>query len=178
MLPRATSTRSSRESVKGKIGGRTHEISRLIGRALRAVVDLDALGENMIELDCDVLQADGGTRTAAITGAYVALADAISWAKRNTDLPAAATVLTDSVSAISVGVVDGRTLLDLEYREDVKADTDMNVVVTGTGGLVEVQGTAEGTPFSRAELDELLDLATQGCAELTGFQQAALGGQA
>jgi ribonuclease PH len=167
MLPRATSTRSSRESVKGKIGGRTHEISRLIGRALRAVVDLDALGENMIELDCDVLQADGGTRTAAITGA-----------KRNTDLPAAATVLTDSVSAISVGVVDGRTLLDLEYREDVKADTDMNVVVTGTGGLVEVQGTAEGTPFSRAELDELLDLATQGCAELTGFQQAALGGQA
>ena len=174
MLPRATSTRSQRESVKGKIGGRTHEISRLIGRSLRAVIDLDALGENTIQLDCDVLQADGGTRTAAITGAYVALADAVSWGKRNTDLPAAASVLTDTVSAISVGVVDGRPLLDLEYREDVKAGTDMNVVVTGSGSFVEVQGTAEGTPFDRAELDALLDLAVDGCAQLRDIQAAAL----
>ena len=175
MLPRATSTRSPRESVKGKIGGRTHEISRLIGRSLRAVIDLDALGENTIQLDCDVLQADGGTRTAAITGAYVALADAISWAKQHTDLPAAATVLTDTVSAISVGIVDGRPLLDLEYREDVSADTDMNVVVTGTGGFVEVQGTAEGVPFDRTELDSLLDLAAAGCTELAQIQADALG---
>ncbi len=174
MLPRATSTRSQRESVKGKIGGRTHEISRLIGRSLRAVIDLDALGENTIQLDCDVLQADGGTRTAAITGAYVALADAVSWGKRNTDLPAAASVLTDTVSAISVGVVDGRPLLDLEYREDVRAGTDMNVVVTGSGSFVEVQGTAEGTPFDRAELDALLDLAVDGCAQLRDLQAAAL----
>lgn len=174
MLPRATNTRSSRESVKGKIGGRTHEISRLIGRSLRAVVDLSALGENTIQLDCDVLQADGGTRTAAITGAYVALADAISWGKRHTDLPAAATVLTDSVSAVSVGIVDGVPLLDLEYREDVKAETDMNVVVTGSGHFVEVQGTAEGAPFQRSELDSLLDLAVDGCARLREVQAAAL----
>lgn len=174
MLPRATNTRSPRESVKGKIGGRTHEISRLIGRSLRAVIDLDALGENTIQLDCDVLQADGGTRTAAITGAYVALADAVSWAKQHTDLPAATEVLTDTVSAISVGIVEGRPLLDLEYREDVTADTDMNVVVTGSGGFVEVQGTAEGTPFDRAELGTLLDLATSGCARLAEIQREVL----
>ncbi|MGP9693790.1 ribonuclease PH [Brachybacterium sp. AOP25-B2-12] len=174
MLPRATSTRSDRESVKGKIGGRTHEISRLIGRSLRAVIDLDALGENTIQLDCDVLQADGGTRTAAITGAYVALADAISWGKRHTDLPAAREVLTDSVSAISVGVVDGRPLLDLEYREDVAAGTDMNVVVTGSGSFVEVQGTAEGAPFDRDELNALLDLALGGCRDLAEIQRTTL----
>ena len=177
MLPRATNSRSPRESVKGKIGGRTHEISRLIGRSLRAVIDLDALGENTIQLDCDVLQADGGTRTAAITGAYVALADAISWGKQHTALPAAAQVLTDSVSAISVGIVDDRPLLDLEYREDVAAGTDMNVVVTGSGGFVEVQGTAEGAPFDRAELGALLDLATGGCAQLAQIQQDVLAQQ-
>ena len=177
MLPRATNSRSPRESVKGKIGGRTHEISRLIGRSLRAVIDLDALGENTIQLDCDVLQADGGTRTAAITGAYVALADAISWGKQHTALPAAAQVLTDSVSAISVGIVDDRPLLDLEYREDVSAETDMNVVVTGSGSFVEVQGTAEGAPFDRAELGALLDLATGGCAQLAQIQQDVLAQQ-
>ncbi|PMC76578.1 ribonuclease PH [Brachybacterium sp. UMB0905] len=177
MLPRATSTRSPRESVKGKIGGRTHEISRLIGRSLRAVVDMEALGENTIQLDCDVLQADGGTRTAAITGAYVALADAISWGKRHSSIPAAKTVLTDSVSAISVGIVDGRPLLDLEYREDVDADTDMNVVVTGSGAFVEVQGTAEGAPFDRAELGALLDLATAGCEQLAAIQRDVLAEQ-
>ncbi|MGQ4574962.1 ribonuclease PH [Dermabacteraceae bacterium P7006] len=174
MLPRATHTRSDRESVRGKIGGRTHEISRLIGRSLRSVVDLSVLGENTIQVDCDVLQADGGTRTAAITGAYVALADAITWGKRHTNLPALANVLTDSVAAVSVGVVDGRPVLDLEYVEDVKADTDMNVVMTGSGGFVEVQGTAEGAPFSRAELGSLLDLAASGCAELTRLQAEAL----
>ena len=136
--------------------------------------DLDALGENTIQLDCDVLQADGGTRTAAITGAYVALADAVSWAKQHTDLPAATEVLTDTVSAISVGIVEGRPLLDLEYREDVTADTDMNVVVTGSGGFVEVQGTAEGTPFDRVELGTLLDLATSGCARLAEIQRDVL----
>ena len=177
MLPRATNSRSPRESVKGKIGGSTHEISRLIGRSLRAVIDLDALGENTIKLDCDVLQADGGTRTAAITGAYVALADAISWGKQHTALPAAAQVLTDSVSAISVGIVDDRPLLDLEYREDVAAGTDMNVVVTGSGSFVEVQGTAEGAPFDRAELGALLDLATGGCAQLAQTQQDVLAQQ-
>ncbi|MBV7412354.1 ribonuclease PH [Dermabacteraceae bacterium TAE3-ERU27] len=174
MLPRATHTRSDRESVRGKIGGRTHEISRLIGRSLRSVVDLSVLGENTIQVDCDVLQADGGTRTAAITGAYVALADAITWGKRHTSLPALANVLTDSVAAVSVGVVDGLPVLDLEYVEDVKADTDMNVVMTGSGGFVEVQGTAEGAPFSLAELGSLLDLAASGCAELTRLQAEAL----
>jgi ribonuclease PH len=175
MLPRATSTRSSRESVKGKIGGRTHEISRLVGRSLRAVVDMEALGENTIQLDCDVLQADGGTRTAAITGAYVALADAIAWGKLHSAVPAAREVLTDSVSAVSVGIVDGEPLLDLEYREDVKAETDMNVVVTGSGSFVEVQGTAEGAPFDRDELNTLLDLALGGCADLSALQREALG---
>jgi ribonuclease PH len=177
MLPRATNSRSPRESVKGRIGGRTHEISRLIGRSLRAIIDLEALGENTIQLDCDVLQADGGTRTAAITGAYVALADAITWGKQHTSLPAAKQVLTDSVSAISVGIVEGRPLLDLEYREDVTAETDMNVVVTGSGSFVEVQGTAEGAPFDRAELGSLLDLATAGCADLARIQQDVLAQQ-
>jgi ribonuclease PH len=173
MLPRATHTRSDRESVRGRIGGRTHEISRLIGRGLRACVDLKALGENTIAIDCDVLQADGGTRTAAITGAYVALADAVSWlADRR--LLASSTPLPRSVAAVSVGVVGGQPLLDLCYEEDVVAGTDMNVVCTGAGEFVEVQGTAEGDPFDRATLDGLLDLAVAGCAELTAIQQAAL----
>ena len=177
MLPRATSTRSDRESVKGRIGGRTHEISRLIGRSLRAVVDVKALGENTIVLDCDVLQADGGTRTAAITGAYVALADAVAWARGAKVLPAGAPVLTGSVAAVSVGIVDGVPVLDLPYVEDVRAETDMNVVVTGDGRFIEVQGTAEGAPFDRAELDSLLDLAVAGTARLTQIQAEALAGQ-
>ena len=166
MLPRATGTRSSRESVKGKIGGRTHEISRLIGRSLRAIIDMNALGENTIVLDCDVLQADGGTRTASITGAYVALADSIAWAQRNGLLSPSDKPLKDSVSAISVGIIDGTPMLDLPYTEDVRAETDMNVVVTGSGKFVEVQGTAEGAPFDRDELNALLDLALEGTAEL------------
>ena len=174
MLPRSTNTRSDRESVKGRVGGRTHEISRLIGRALRAVVDTSALGENTVHLDCDVLQADGGTRTAAITGAYVALADAITWATAQGHIRKNAVPLTGSVAAISVGVVGGRPVLDLDYPEDVSADTDMNVVCTGDGRFVEVQGTAEGAPFDRAELGGLLDLAMLGCALLTQAQQRAL----
>jgi ribonuclease PH len=174
MLPRATSTRSDRESVRGKIGGRTHEISRLIGRSLRAVVDVAALGENTIVLDCDVLQADGGTRTASITGAYVALADAVAWAKTKGLVRPGRQVLTDSVSAVSVGIVGGVPVLDLPYVEDVKAETDMNVVVTGSGTFVEVQGTAEHAPFDRAELDALLDLALTGTGELARLQAAAL----
>jgi ribonuclease PH len=173
MLPRATSTRSDRESVRGRIGGRTHEISRLIGRSLRAVVDVAALGENTIVLDCDVLQADGGTRTAAITGAYVALADAVAWARGTGAVARGARVLRDSVAAVSVGVVDGRPVLDLPYVEDVAAETDMNVVVTGSGKFVEVQGTAERAPFDRAELDALLDLALAGTARLRELQEAA-----
>jgi ribonuclease PH len=174
MLPRATTSRSDRESVKGRLGGRTQEISRLIGRSLRSVVDMAALGDNTIVLDCDVLQADGGTRTAAITGAYVALADAVSWLRANGRLKRDAEPLRDSVAAISVGIVDGEPLLDLCYEEDVRADTDMNVVVTGDGRFVEVQGTAEREPFDRKALDLLLDIAVKGCAELTGIQQAAL----
>jgi ribonuclease PH len=174
MLPRATNERSARESVKGKIGGRTHEISRLIGRSLRAVVDMSALGENSIVLDCDVLQADGGTRTAAITGAYVALADAIAWGRRHGHVKGGKQVLSDSVAAVSVGIIDGTPMLDLPYVEDVRAGTDMNVVVTGGGKFIEVQGTAEHAPFDRAELDSLLDLAVAGTAELTRIQQAAL----
>ena len=172
MLPRATNTRTDRESVRGRIGGRTHEISRLIGRSLRAVIDYKALGENTIVLDCDVLQADGGTRTASITGAYVALADAVSWL-RDRDL-LTAEPLTGSLAAVSVGVVDGISMLDLCYTEDSAADTDMNVVMTGDGSFVEVQGTAEGAPFNRQLLDELLDLAATGCAQLTTLQRAAL----
>ena len=174
MLPRATTERSDRESVRGKIGGRTHEISRLIGRALRSVVDASALGENTIQIDCDVLQADGGTRTAAITGAYVALVDAVGWAEQHKLVKPSARVLTGSVSAVSVGVVNGTPMLDLPYVEDVSAETDMNVVVTGAGEFVEIQGTAEAAPFSRMELNRLLDLAVAGCAELSQLQQAAL----
>ena len=174
MLPRATGTRSSRESVKGKIGGRTHEISRLIGRSLRAIIDMNALGENTIVLDCDVLQADGGTRTASITGAYVTLADSIAWAQRNGLLSPSAKPLKDSVSAISVGIIDGTPMLDLPYTEDVRAETDMNVVVTGSGKFVEVQGTAEGAPFDRDELNALLDLALEGTAELARIQRESL----
>jgi ribonuclease PH len=173
MLPRSTNTRSDRESVKGRIGGRTHEISRLIGRSLRACYDPKALGENTIVLDCDVLQADGGTRTAAITGGYVALADAIGWLKERKRTKGEP--LTSSVAAVSVGIVDGQPRLDLCYDEDVAAETDMNVVCTGDGRFVEVQGTAEREAFDRKLLDELLDLALVGCAELTTIQQAALG---
>ena len=174
MLPRSTNTRSDRESVKGRVGGRTQEISRLVGRSLRAVVDYKALGENTIVIDCDVLQADGGTRTAAITGAYVALTDAVEWARAQGLVKATAQPLTGSVAAISVGVVDGDPMLDLAYTEDVRAETDMNVVVTGDGQFVEVQGTAEGAPFDRALLDRLLDLAVGGCRDLTAMQSAAL----
>ena len=174
MLPRATNTRNDRESVKGKLGGRTHEISRLIGRALRAIIDVKALGENTIVIDCDVLRADGGTRTAAITGAYVALADAVNWAKATGVIPKNAAVLKDSVAAISVGIIDGVPVLDLPYEEDVRAETDMNVVVTGSGDFVEVQGTAEGAPFTKAELDQLLELALLGTLELANHQKEAL----
>ncbi|HXW47401.1 MAG TPA: ribonuclease PH [Streptosporangiaceae bacterium] len=172
MLPRSTNTRSDRESVRGRIGGRTHEISRLVGRSLRACVDARALGENTIVIDCDVLQADGGTRTAAITGGYVALADAVAWLKGRKRCKGEP--LVTSVAAVSVGIVGGEPRLDLCYEEDVAAETDMNVVCTGSGGFVEVQGTAEREPFSRELLDELLDLALSGCAELTKLQHAAL----
>ncbi|HLU98707.1 MAG TPA: ribonuclease PH [Thermobifida alba] len=172
MLPRATDTRGTRESVKGKIGGRTHEISRLIGRSLRAVVDFKAMGEHTITLDCDVLQADGGTRTAAITGAYVALVDAVRHLRRQRNLKT--NPLTGSVAAVSVGIIQGQPRLDLNYLEDSVAQTDMNVVVTGTGEFIEVQGTAESAPFDRKLLDSLLDLAVAGCAELTEIQKKAL----
>ncbi|MBM7797032.1 ribonuclease PH [Pseudoglutamicibacter cumminsii] len=177
MLPRATNTRNQRESVKGKIGGRTHEISRLIGRSLRSVIDTNQLGENTIVLDCDVLQADGGTRTAAITGAFVALADAVAWARKEGLVAEDAEVLTDTVAAVSVGIIDGTPVLDLPYVEDVRAETDMNVVVRGSGDFVEVQGTAEGAPFNRSELDALLDLAVTGAAELAAMQCETLGWQ-
>ena len=174
MLPRATHDRNDREAVKGKIGGRTHEISRLIGRSLRAIVDVRELGENTIVIDCDVLQADGGTRTAAITGAYIALADSIAWAREHKLIPAKAQPLSGSVAAVSVGIIDGEPFLDLAYTEDVRAHTDMNVVVTGDGKFVEVQGTAEGVPFDRDELNLLLDLALKGTTELTQIQKTAL----
>jgi len=174
MLPRATHTRSDRESVKGKLGGRTQEISRLVGRSLRGVVDMKALGENTIVIDCDVLQADGGTRTAAITGAYVALQDAISWAKEKGHIATGANPLKQSVAAVSVGIINGKALLDLCYEEDVTAGTDMNIVCTGDGNFIEVQGTAEGEPFDRALLNQLLDLGAAGCAQLTKLQAAAL----
>ena len=172
MLPRSTHTRSDRESVKGKLGGRTQEISRLIGRSLRSVVDMKALGENTIVLDCDVLQADGGTRTAAITGAYVALSDAIAWAMKQGHI--SASPLRGSVAAVSVGIISGTPMIDLCYEEDVSAETDMNIVCTGDGKYIEVQGTAEGQPFDRALLDQLLDLGARGCAELTQLQHDAL----
>ncbi|MGO4342946.1 ribonuclease PH [Pedococcus sp. 2YAF34] len=174
MLPRATNTRSDRESRKGKVGGRTHEISRLIGRSLRAVIDTKALGENTIVLDCDVLQADGGTRTAAITGAYVALVDAIEDARAKGLIARNAKPLTGSIAAVSVGIVKGQAVIDLDYPEDSTAETDMNVVMTGDGRFVEVQGTAEAAPFDRDMLDALLDKATQGCADLAVRQQEAL----
>ncbi len=172
MLPQATHDRSQRESVKGRIGGRTHEISRLVGRSLRAAVDYKALGENTITIDCDVLQADGGTRTAAITGAYVALADAVAHLREKGAL--AGEPLVQSVAAVSVGIIDGTPMLDLPYVEDVRAETDMNVVMTGEGSFIEIQGTAEGAPFVRSELDALLALAEKGCADLTRLQQEAL----
>ena len=173
MLPRATHTRGEREAARGKQSGRTQEIQRLIGRALRSVVDMPALGERTVHIDCDVLQADGGTRTAAITGAFVALHDAFTWMQAQgliATLPA-----RDFVAAVSVGVYQGTPVLDLDYAEDVACDTDMNVVMTGAGRFVEVQGTAEGEPFARAELDALLDLAGRGIAELVARQRQALG---
>jgi ribonuclease PH len=176
MLPRATHDRTPRESVKGRIGGRTHEIQRLIGRSLRSVIDLDALGEVSVQLDCDVIQADGGTRTAAITGSWVALSLALDTLVTRGEL--AERPPLEPLSAISVGVVGGTPVLDLDYVEDSTAETDMNVVMAGEGRFVEVQGTAEATPFSRAELDALLDLAGAGCAELMVLQQRALEGRA
>jgi ribonuclease PH len=174
MLPRATHTRSDRESVKGKLGGRTQEISRLVGRSLRGVVDMKALGENTIVIDCDVLQADGGTRTAAITGAYVALMDAINWAKEKGHIANDAMPISQSVAAVSVGIINGTPMLDLCYEEDVTAETDMNIVCTGDGNFIEVQGTAEGKPFDRTLLNNLLDLGAAGCAELAKLQKQAL----
>ncbi|MDR1791406.1 MAG: ribonuclease PH [Propionibacteriaceae bacterium] len=172
MLPRATNERNDREAVKGKLGGRTHEISRLIGRSLRAIVDYKALGENTILIDCDVLQADGGTRTASITGAYLALYDAVGWLRNQGALKKEP--ILDSVAAVSVGIVDGEELLDLAYDEDSRAEVDLNVVMTGSGDFIEVQGTAEGQPFDRKALDRLLDLALLGCTELTTLQLEAL----
>lgn len=173
MLPRATHTRTDRESVKGKLGGRTQEISRLIGRSLRSVVDMKALGENTIILDCDVLEADGGTRTAAITGAFVALSDAISTALNKGYL--VASPLRGSVAAVSVGIINDTPMLDLCYEEDVTAQTDMNIVCTGDGRFIEVQGTAEGKPFDRELLNRLLDLGSEGCRQLASLQTRALG---
>jgi ribonuclease PH len=172
MLPRSTNTRIDREAARGKQSGRTQEIQRLIGRSLRAVVDLKKLGERTIHVDCDVLQADGGTRTASISGAYVAVSDAVNWLIQQGKI--AESPLVDSVAAISVGVYEGEPVLDLDYIEDSGCDTDMNVVMTGKGGMVEVQGTAEGEPFSRTALDKLLNLAEQGVAEITRAQKTAL----
>ncbi|MFP5381458.1 MAG: ribonuclease PH [Gammaproteobacteria bacterium] len=172
MLPRSTHTRTDREAARGKQSGRTQEIQRLIGRSLRAVVDLKKLGERTIHLDCDVLQADGGTRCASICGAYVAVADAVAGLLNSGALTE--TPLTGSIAAVSVGVYQGQPVLDLDYAEDSDCDTDMNVVMTGAGGIVEVQGTAEGEPFSRATLEALLDLATAGIAEITAGQKKAL----
>ncbi|MDO5746096.1 MAG: ribonuclease PH [Actinomycetaceae bacterium] len=181
MLPRATDTRSQRESTKGKVSGRTQEISRLIGRSLRACVDMSALGENTIVLDCDVLQADGGTRTAAITGAWVALAKAVSLGQKrgwiDPDKPGAP-VIRDSLCAVSVGIVGGVAMLDLPYEEDVRADTDMNIVAMGSGDFIEIQGTAEHATFSRRELNDLLDLADKGIRKLTCIQRSIVEGEA
>lgn len=174
MLPRATHTRSAREAAKGKQTGRTQEIQRLIGRSLRAVTDLAALGERQITLDCDVLQADGGTRCAAITGAWVALHDACAKLVAEGVLPS--NPVREHVAAISVGIVDGKPVLDLDYAEDSNCDTDMNVIMTGSGGIVEIQGTAEGTPFSRAELTALVDLADAGIRQLVAAQTQAIKG--
>jgi len=173
MLPRATHTRGDREAARGKQSGRTQEIQRLIGRSLRCVFDLQKLGERTIHLDCDVIQADGGTRTAAITGAYVAAHDAVTWLQQQGKL--AESPIRDAVAAISVGIVDGTPLLDLEYTEDSACDTDMNVVMTASGGFVEVQGTAEGAAFSRHEMNALLELADKGIRELVDLQRTVLG---
>ena len=173
MLPRSTGTRMQREAAAGKQSGRTQEIQRLIGRALRAVVDPGALGERSIQIDCDVIQADGGTRTAAITGAFVALHDAASLLRENGSI--GVLPIDDFVAAVSVGIYQGVPVLDLDYAEDSQCETDMNVVMTGAGGLVEVQGTAEGKPFSRTELDALVDLASSGIRQLIALQRAALG---
>ncbi|MFJ3035899.1 ribonuclease PH [Curtobacterium pusillum] len=175
MLPRSTNERMQRESIKGKVGGRTHEISRLIGRSLRAVIDTKGLGENTLVIDCDVLQADGGTRTASITGAYVAMVDAIEWGREKGFIGKKATPLTDSVQAISVGIVKGEPMLDLAYTEDSAADTDMNIVTTGSGKFIEVQGTAEHAPFDRDELNTLLDLGLAGNQSLAAIQHEVLG---
>ena len=172
MLPRATHTRSDREAARGKQRGRTQEIQRLIGRSLRCVFDLKALGERTISLDCDVIQADGGTRTAAITGAFVAAHDAVSWLQAQSKLTASP--IRQFVAAISVGIVEGTPLLDLEYTEDSSCDTDMNVVMTAAGGFVELQGTAEGAAFSRSEMDALLGLADKAIRELITAQRQAL----
>jgi ribonuclease PH len=176
MLPRATDRRTAREAAQGKQSGRTQEIQRLIGRSLRAIVDLKALGERQIQLDCDVLQADGGTRVAAITGAYVALHDAVGWLQGKGLI--GASPLRDQVAAVSVGIVEGEPRLDLEYAEDCACDTDMNVVMTGSGTFVEVQGTAEGNAFSRTEMNRLLDLAAKGIGELLAMQRSALSADA
>jgi ribonuclease PH len=172
MLPRSTGSRMDREAARGKQSGRTQEIQRLIGRSLRAVIDLKKLGERTIHFDCDVIQADGGTRTASITGAYVAMADAINHLLKNNLLQESP--LTDSVAAISVGVYQGAPVLDLDYIEDSDCDTDMNVVMTGSGGFVEIQGTAEGEPFSRDTMNDMLDLAVHGIQQLTNLQKQAL----
>lgn len=172
MLPRATHTRGEREAARGRQSGRTLEIQRLIGRSLRAAVDLEKLGERTLHVDCDVIQADGGTRTASITGAFVAVHDAVEWLVHEGKLPAS--VVRDHVAAVSVGIYHGVAVLDLDYAEDVACDTDMNVVMTGAGGIIEVQGTAEGEPFSRAQLTRLLDLAEQGIRELIAAQKAAI----
>jgi ribonuclease PH len=173
MLPASTNTRSDRESVRGKIGGRTHEISRLVGRSLRAIIDYKALGENTIVIDCDVLQADGGTRTAAITGAFVALHDALEWMRARGMI--GMLPVRDFVAAVSVGMFEGTPVVDLDYAEDSACQTDMNVVMTGAGRFVELQGTAEGEPFAREDLDRLLALAARGIAELVAHQRRALG---
>lgn len=173
MLPRATGQRMDREAAKGKQSGRTQEIQRLIGRALRAVVKLEALGERQIKIDCDVIQADGGTRTAAITGAYVALVQAVAHLKKMNVI--AVEPIIDSVSAISCGIHQGQVVLDLDYAEDSTAETDANFVITGNGGIVEIQGTAEKTPFTEEELQQLLNLAKAGCKELDGHQKKVLG---
>ena len=176
MLPRATHTRSDREAARGKQSGRTLEIQRLIGRSLRAVVDLEKLGERTLQIDCDVLQADGGTRTASITGAWVAVHDAVARLLAGGQLEASP--IRDAVAAVSVGIHRGQALLDLDYEEDSSCDTDMNVVITGAGGFVEIQGTAEGAPFTRGEVDTLLELARGGVAQLVSAQRAAIGGGA
>ena len=173
MLPRSTNTRAEREAARGKQSGRTQEIQRLIGRSLRAVTSLEALGERTIQIDCDVIQADGGTRTASITGAFVALHDALSFLKNNQAI--SHWPIREFVAAVSVGIYRGIPVLDLDYPEDSQSDTDMNVVMTGSGGMVEVQGTAEGAPFSRAQLDAMLALAQRGIGQLVAAQKAALG---